>query len=217
MGYISKSLFIKIIVVLIVLILSIPQVRTIIESYYLKYLTNIEIEQTVPSTIPLKISYYAKQQIGITTSYDGSYIGINYPNGDVEMNTGVCTDVVIRALRKINIDLQQLIHEDMKKDFKNYPDYGLPNPDSNIDHRRVPNIQKYFEKNNYVQPITKSGADYRPGDIVTWKYLGRDHIGIVSNIKVRWADRYYIVHNAYKGTELSDWLFMAKITGHYRI
>jgi uncharacterized protein YijF (DUF1287 family) len=124
--------------------------------------------------------------------------------------------VVIRTLRKINIDLQQLIHEDMKSNFKSYPHYELPKPDSNIDHRRVPNIQTYLKREGYALAITEEERDYKPGDIVTWKSLGRDHIGIVSNIKVRWTNRYHIVHNAYKGIELSDWLYMGKITGHYR-
>lgn len=102
-------------------------------------------------------------------------------------------------------------------DFKSYPNYGLLKPDNNIDHRRVLNIKTYFKKQGYSLTITKNESNYKPGDIVTWKLLGRNHIGIVSNIKVKWSNRYHIVHNAYKGTELSDWLNMGKVTGHYRI
>ena len=213
----NKAFFIKTLILVFIIMLTLPQVRVIIESYYIKYFTIVKIEDTIPSSLPLKISYFAKEQIGITTSYDGSYKTISYPNGDIDISTGVCTDVIIRALRKVNIDLQQLIHEDMILDFKSYPNYGLLKPDYNIDHRRVLNIKTYFKKQGYSLTITKNESNYKPGDIVTWKSLGRDHIGIVSNIKVKWSNRYHIVHNAYKGTELSDWLNMGKVTGHYRV
>lgn len=212
-----KRYFLGISLLFTILIFTIPQIRYLIESVYIKHFTSVKIEKALPTEKALLVSYYAKKQLDLTTSYDGSYKNISYPNGDINITTGVCTDVVVRALRGIDIDLQKLIHEDMLDSFLQYPSYGLKKPDSNIDHRRVPNIQKYFERQGYSLPISDKGIDYKPGDIVTWNFWNWNHIGIVSNIKKEGTNRYYIVHNAYNGTELSDWLFMTKITGHYRI
>jgi uncharacterized protein len=149
--------------------------------------------------------------------YDGSYFKIAYPNGDVPSNKGVCTDVVIRAYRKLGIDLQRLIHEDMKANFSKYPNnWGLKRPDTNIDHRRVPNLQRFISRKGIIKSITLNPSDYKMGDIVTWDLKkGLTHIGIVSYQKSSDGLRPLIVHNIGNGQELSDCLFAFKITGHY--
>jgi uncharacterized protein YijF (DUF1287 family) len=152
-------------------------------------------------------------------SYDPTYFKIIYPNGDVPADKGVCTDVVVRAYRKIGVDLQQLVHEDMKVNFTRYPKiWGLKTTDTNIDHRRVPNLMTYFSRHGSVLKISNEPAHYEPGDIVTWD-LGRNtpHIGIVINRKSKDNARYLIVHNIGNGQEISDCLFTYKITGHYRL
>jgi uncharacterized protein YijF (DUF1287 family) len=159
--------------------------------------------------------------IALTTqhvSYDPTYFKIAYPNGDVPADKGVCTDVVVRAYRKIGVDLQQLVHEDMKVNFTRYPKiWGLKTTDTNIDHRRVPNLMIYFSRHGSVLKISNEPAHYKPGDIVTWD-LGQNtpHIGIVINRKSEDNARYLIVHNIGNGQEISDCLFNYKITGHYR-
>jgi uncharacterized protein YijF (DUF1287 family) len=148
--------------------------------------------------------------------YDPSYFRLTYPNGDVPPGKGVCTDVVIRAYRKIGIDLQREVHEDMKNNFSVYPkNWNMKRCDTNIDHRRVPNLMKFFSRKGKVLKISTAGTDYFPGDVVTWD-LGRGitHIGIVVDKKS--DNRFLIVHNIGNGQELSDCLFSWKITGHYR-
>lgn len=155
-----------------------------------------------------------KQQV----RYDPSYYRIAYPNGDVPADRGVCTDVVIRAYRKLGIDLQKEVHEDMKAHFSVYPkNWGLSTTDRNIDHRRVPNLMTFFSRKGQVKKITSNPADYQPGDIVCWNLGGgTTHIGIVVNKKVSNSNRYYIVHNIGAGQVLEDCLFNFKIIGHYR-
>jgi uncharacterized protein YijF (DUF1287 family) len=150
--------------------------------------------------------------------YDPSYFTIPYPNGDVPEGKGVCTDVVIRAYRKLGIDLQQKVHEDIKANFSRYPNkWGLHKPDKNIDHRRVPNLQTFFTRHGKSLPITSEDKDYQPGDIVTWDLGGGvTHIGIVVNKKAADGKRNLVVHNIGNGQELSDCLFTFKITGHYQ-
>ncbi len=150
--------------------------------------------------------------------YDPAYYTIPYPNGDVADSLGVCTDVVIRAYRKRNIDLQQLVHEDMRENFHLYPKkWGLKNPDTNIDHRRVPNLMVFFSRHGTTLPITSNGADYKPGDIVCWYLTGMvTHIGLVSNKKSDDGKRFKIVHNIGAGQLLIDCLFDYTIIGHYR-
>lgn len=150
--------------------------------------------------------------------YDGSYFQISYPNGDVPANKGVCTDVVIRAYRKLGIDLQKEVHEDMKASFSKYPKlWGLSNPDKNIDHRRVPNLMTFFERKGIRMQITTSGKNYLPGDIVCWNLDGGlSHIGIVSKKKTKDRERFLIIHNIGAGQVLEDCLFKFKIIGHYR-
>lgn len=151
-------------------------------------------------------------------TYDPSYFSIPYPNGDVPADKGVCTDVVIRAYRKIGIDLQQLVHEDMKGHFSEYPrNWGLKKTDKNIDHRRVPNLMKFFSRHGTSLEKSTSAAAYKPGDIVTWDLgNGVTHIGIVINKKSQDGKRPLIVHNIGNGQEISDCLFSFTITGHYR-
>lgn len=152
--------------------------------------------------------------------YDGRYVSIAYPGGDVPANIGVCTDVVIRSYRRVGIDLQQLLHRDIKANFEKYPSrriWGLKHPDTNIDHRRVPNLQTFFTRHGEVLPVTKHAADYRPGDLVTWMLPGNlPHIGIVTNILDPDSGHPKIVHNIGGGPELEDMLFSYPITGHYR-
>jgi uncharacterized protein len=150
--------------------------------------------------------------------YDATYYRIPYPNGDVPKDRGVCTDVVIRAYRKLGIDLQQLVHEDMKSNFALYPkNWGLKKTDTNIDHRRVPNLMKYFSRNGTTLSISNKADDYKPGDIVTWDLGGNvPHIGIVINQKSSDNKTPLIVHNIGAGQEISDCLFRYTITGHYR-
>lgn len=150
--------------------------------------------------------------------YDPSYYSIPYPNGDIPKNKGVCTDVIIRAYRKIGCDLQKEVHIDMKKNFSRYPTiWGARKPDSNIDHRRVPNLMTYFKRHGASKKISKSPKNYQPGDVVTWRLSsGQTHIGIVVHIKSDDNERYMIVHNIGFGQVMEDVLFEYKIIGHYR-
>lgn len=160
----------------------------------------------------------ARRQIGVTVSYDPAYVRLPYPGGDVPASRGVCTDVVIRALRTQRIDLQQRVHEDMRAHFAKYPqEWGLRGPDSNIDHRRVPNLQTWFERQGWSVPVTSHAADYRAGDLVTWMLPGNlPHIGIVSDRRTMIGGTPLIIHNIGRGTREEDILFDHKITGHYR-
>ena len=160
----------------------------------------------------------AKRQVGVTRSYDPAYRRIAYPNGDVPRETGVCTDVVIRAYRHAGTDLQVLVHEDMKANFGLYPkNWGLRRPDPNIDHRRVPNLATFFRRKGTALAVTQRGADYRPGDVVTWLLAaGVPHIGVVSDVPVRGTDRHLVVHNIGAGAQIEDVLFAYRVTGHYR-
>jgi uncharacterized protein len=165
------------------------------------------------------IASAARAQIGKTVSYDPGYQALDYPNGDVPIQTGVCADVVVRALRQsLNIDLQKLVHEDMKRNFSRYPQiWGLRAPDKNIDHRRVPNLQTYFKRSGWDLPISRASQDYRPGDLVTClvpPYL--PHIMVVSD-QTSAAGCPLVIHNIGAGAREEDRLFDFKITGHYRI
>ena len=150
--------------------------------------------------------------------YDPAYRTIAYPMGDVPAATGVCTDEVIRAYRTLGIDLQQLVHEDMRAAFRSYPrQWGLGRPDRNIDHRRVPNLQVFFTRHGKPLPVTARGVDYAPGDLVTWRLPGNlPHIGMVTDRRSVDGARPLIVHNIGAGPKLEDMLFDYEITGHYR-
>lgn len=167
---------------------------------------------------PQKLVDAARSQIGKTLIYDGSYARLDYPNGDVPLLRGVCTDVVVRAYRGQKIDLQQRVHTDMQANFKLYPkSWGLKRPDANIDHRRVPNLMVYFARFGKKLPISTEAEHYLPGDLVTWRLdNGLPHIGIVSD-KRSWFDgKPLVIHNIGWGTRENDMLFDYTITGHFR-
>jgi uncharacterized protein YijF (DUF1287 family) len=165
-----------------------------------------------------KLSNAAISIINPDVVYTPSYVSIKYPNGDVPAKTGVCTDVVIRAYRKLGIDLQKKVHEDMKTNFSKYPKtWGLKTTDKNIDHRRVPNLEVFFARKGKTLSITKNTSDYKTGDIVTWLLAGDaiPHIGIVTHIKSKNGNP-MIVHNVGSGQVLEDCLLSWKIVGHYK-
>lgn len=172
---------------------------------------------TLLATPPERLVEAAMAQVGVTTHYDGRYQRIPYPNGDLPLDRGVCTDVLIRAYRKLGIDLQQRVHEDMVKAWTSYPNpWRMKSTDRNIDHRRVPNLATFFGRHGATLPASSDSASFLPGDIVTWQLPGGlPHIGLVS--KARSEGKVpLIIHNIGHGTRLEDILFQFKITGHYR-
>ena len=164
-----------------------------------------------------KLALDAKKQIGVTISYDPTYRKLDFPRGDVPQETGVCTDVVVRAYRLQNIDLQQLLNVDMKSNFSAYPKtWGLKSTDKNIDHRRVPNIETYFERHGQSLSMTDESS-FKTGDIVSWRLPNSNlpHIGIVSD-KSASDGTPLIIHNIGRGTQEENILFAYPIHGHYR-
>ena len=161
----------------------------------------------------------ARSQIGKTVRYDPEYRSLDYPNGDVPIDRGVCTDVVIRAMREAyHLDLQKLVHEDMKAAFSKYPQqWGLQKPDRNIDHRRVPNLRTFFRRKGWSLPVTQNAADYLPGDLITCIVPPNlPHIMIVSDRKNGMGVP-LVIHNIGAGVLEEDRLFAFEHTGHYRI
>ena len=156
-------------------------------------------------------------QTRTSVTYDGSYRRIPYPGGDVPETIGVCTDVVIRAYRRIGVDLQVGVHEDMTRAFASYPRlWGMSRPDRNIDHRRVPNLQTFFRRAGAELPIVRDPAAYRAGDLVTWMLPGNlPHIGVVIDRQAPGGTP-LVVHNIGRGPEIEDVLFRFQVTGHYR-
>lgn len=169
------------------------------------------------TTFSEKLSNAALELTKQKVTYDPAYFKIGYPNGDVPSNKGVCTDVVIRAYRKLGIDLQVEVHKDMAANFSKYPKtWKMIHTDKNIDHRRVPNLMVFFTRFGKVKPINKNPKDFNPGDIVCWDLGGGiTHIGLVVNKKSTDGTSYLIVHNIGYGQELEDCLFKFKIIGHY--
>lgn len=165
-----------------------------------------------------RIATAARQQVGVTTEYDPGYAALDYPGGDVPIRTGVCSDVVVRAIRKVGIDLQKEVHEDMRENFDAYPQkWRLKKPDKNIDHRRVANLMRYFDRHQItMHEKLKMQESYRPGDIVAWD-LGNGvlHVGIVSD-RARGRTP-LIIHNIGSGTKEEDILLKYRVIGHYRI
>jgi len=151
-------------------------------------------------------------------NYDPSYFVIDYPNGDIPITKGICTDVIIRAYRKVGIDLQKEVHEDMKANIRRYTKFWKrKKPDTNMDHRKVENLMVFFDRFAIKGPLTENVHDYIPGDIVCWDLgKGVKHIGIVVNVKIPNTDRYMVVHNIGSGQVLADCLFAFKIIGHYQ-
>ena len=200
-----------------------PLLKTRIARRMLRYLTSLLI--ALAMTPGASAEDFARSLVAAARertlkheTYDGTYRKILYPMGDVPDDRGVCTDVVIRAYRKLNIDLQVLVHEDMRRYFAEYPrTWGLSGPDSNIDHRRVPNLQKFLQRAGAALAVSQSPEDYKAGDLVTWM-LPRNlpHIGIVSDRKAAGSSRPLVIHNIGAGTTEEDMLFKHPITGHYR-
>ena len=161
----------------------------------------------------------ALERTKLTITYDGGYYAIDYPNGDVPANLGVCTDVVIRSYRSLGVDLQVLLHEDLAENFSVYPSkriWGLTRPDANIDHRRVPNLQRFFTRYGDNLAISNKAKDYQAGHLVTWLLPGNlPHIGIVTDKINTETGNPMIVHNIGRGPELEDMLFSYPISGHY--
>lgn len=167
----------------------------------------------------LRLVKAARAQVGVTLTYNPAYVRLSYPGGDVLPDQGVCTDVIVRAYRAaLNIDLQKLVHEDMKSSFVSYPkQWGLKRPDPNIDHRRVPNLQTLFRRKGASLPVTNDPAGYRPGDLVTQMLPGNlPHIAIVSDRRSADGSRPLVIHNIGKGAREEDGLFAFPVTGHYR-
>ena len=169
-----------------------------------------QIKRTVDSAI---------EQTRQTFEYDPSYAKLDYPNGDVPIERGVCADVIVRAFRNAGIDLQKEVHEDMVRHFSAYPaKWGARRPDSNIDHRRVPNLMTLFERKSKSVPITRKSSDYIPGDVVAWELDNRLlHIGLVTDAVAGDTQNYLVVHNIGAGARLEDVLMAWKIIGHYRM
>lgn len=180
------------------------------------FLTRAELPEDTP--FALRLAEAARERTKHTVIYDPAYVTLDYPGGDVPAGRGVCSDVVIRAYRVFGIDLQKLVHEDMKAHFAKYPKkWGLKRPDKNIDHRRVPNLQTFFERHGESLPLSRNIADYAQGDLVAWDLndKGLTHIGIVVAPPGKPAER-WIVHNIGAGPKLEDRLLEWTIIGHYR-
>ena len=168
-------------------------------------------------TFEKKLSDAARSLTAQQVTYDPSYFSIPYPNGDIPAGKGVCTDVVIRAYRKLGTDLQKEVHEDMIANFHLYPKiWGLTRTDKNIDHRRVPNLMTFFSRHGKEKTISRNPEDYVPGDIVCWNLGGAiTHIGIVVDEKSSDGKRFQVIHKIGSGQVLEDMLFDYKIIGHY--
>jgi uncharacterized protein len=185
-----------------------------------RFLQTSEVGHSSQQAFLEKLSAAAIERTHHTVRYDPKYVHIPYPGGDVPADTGVCSDEVIRAYRALGIDLQKEVHEDISANFSAYPNqrrWMLAHPDSNIDHRRVPNLMVFFSRKGTSLPISTRGQDYEPGELVTWDLSGGvPHIGIVVDRKSAARGRFLVVHNIGAGPKLEDVLFSWKITGHYK-
>ncbi len=162
-----------------------------------------------------RLSAAAIERTHHSVRYVSDYVRIPYPGGDVPADTGVCTDEVIRSYRAVGIDLQKEVHEDMVRNLDAYPHKGQRHPDTNIDHRRVPNLMVFFARKGTQLPISQRAGDYSPGEIVAWDLGGGvTHIGIVVDHRGS-SGRYMVVHNIGRGPQMEDVLFDWKIIGHY--
>jgi len=170
-----------------------------------------------PKSFYDRLAYAAEDIVDPSIVYDSRYVQIRYPGGDVPKKRGVCADVVVRAYRRMGIDLQVLIHEDMQRHFSAYPQmWHLHRPDPNIDHRRVYNLAAFFRRHGVTLPCSTRAQDYHPGDIVVWNVCNLGHIGIVSSRRNESNTCYLMVHNIGAGQVLEDMLFSYPIQGHYR-
>lgn len=188
--------------------------RTLLVLFLATALAGAALADRSPRTGAL-LARAAARQVGVTTLYDPSYVRLAYPNGDVPMERGVCADVIIRAFRALGVDLQVEVHQDMKKAFSAYPrNWGLRSPDRNIDHRRVPNLMKYFDRKGKSLSLESA---YEPGDVVAWRLpQGLHHIGVMAEERVPGTDRFFVIHNIGAGTRREDILHEFEIIGHYR-
>ena len=173
-----------------------------------------------PSAFIQRVVAAAIERAQHIVRYDPAYVRIPYPNGDVPADTGVCTDEIIRIYRAVGIDLQKEVHEDMEANFSIYPNqarWGLAHTDTNIDHRRVPNLMVFFSRKGQKLPLSLRAEDYSPGDLVTWDLGGNvPHIGMVIDRKSPQSGHRLIIHNIGAGPKMEDVLFNWRITGHYR-
>lgn len=167
--------------------------------------------------VATKLAHAALDRTKSVVRYEPAYVRLPYPGGDVPAGTGVCTDEVIRTYRALGFDLQKLVHEDMKANFSAYPkNWGLSKPDTNIDHRRVPNLQAFFKRRGASLPVTDKATDYKPGDLITCTVPPHlPHIALVVP-SPDGGERPWIVHNIGRGPQLEDRLFAFPLTGHYR-
>ncbi len=165
-----------------------------------------------------KLAAIALAHAGEAISFDSSYYKIAYPNGDIPANKGVAADVVVRCFRKLGIDLQVKVHEDMVQNFRSYPGiFGASAPDGNIDHRRVANLQRFFERNGETLSPSRSGGEYAPGDIVVWALAnGEKHTGIVVPSPAGHENENWVVHNMGSGVRWENVLFEYAIERHFR-
>ena len=188
--------------------------------------TELKVEETVAwlakeDSFGNKLAVAALKRTRENITYDPAYYKIAYPNGDVPEGKGVCTDVVVRSYRALGIDLQRLVHEDMKENFRIYPQiWGLKRPDTNIDHRRVPNLQRFFSRYGTEVPLASSETDadaFEYGDVVAWRLPhGATHIGVVVPGPGNHRDEKWIVHNIGSGPKWDNHLFEYQIIGQYR-
>tara|TARA_R110000751_G_scaffold296396_1_gene405575 strand:+ start:90 stop:674 length:585 start_codon:yes stop_codon:yes gene_type:complete len=177
----------------------------------------VSSQMTVQEKKVWELSVHLIWQTSQDVTYDGSYRIIDYPNGDVPANIGVCTDVIIRAYRFIGIDLQELVHKSVKKNHKYYypnpiPGYGMK-PDSNIDHRRVIILKKFLKLHHPDSELSYTDS-YLPGDIIFWDNW---HIGMLTDKKVKGTDRYYCVHNMGSGPVIEDVYYDEYVLQHFRL
>lgn len=180
-----------------------------------RIITAVALLLLATADVRARIAAAALEQVGVTRIYDSSYAQLRYPGGDIPIERGVCADVVVRAFRAIGVDLQAAVHEDMRRAFRAYPRmWGLRRADSNIDHRRVPNLMKFFERRGKAVPI---GGAYEPGDVVAWMLPnGLYHIGVVSPSFNATGSGHLVVHNIGYGAQDEDVLHAFRIIGHYR-
>jgi len=185
-----------------------------------RFVQTSRVNQSSQQVFLEKLSAAAIERTHHVVRYDPKYVRIPYPGGDVPADTGVCSDEIIRAYRALGIDLQKEVHEDMAANFSAYPNqrrWMLAHPDSNIDHRRVPNLMVFFSRKGTSLPISTQPENYEPGELVTWDLGGGvPHIGIVVDRKSAATGRYMVVHNIGSGPRMEDVLFSWQITGHYR-
>jgi uncharacterized protein YijF (DUF1287 family) len=179
------------------------------------------VAKPLPASVSPQLKQFVEaaiEQSKVTTGYDPSWVKIDYPNGDVPSDTGVCSDVIVRAFRKAGIDLQKEVHEDMTRAWSEYPrKWGARGTDTSIDHRRVLNLTTYFDRQRKSLPVTDERADYLPGDVVAWELSpGVEHIGVLTNLSSEPDKHYLIVHNIGAGARVEDVLLAWKIIGHYR-